>query len=41
MIFDRAVLGELRTTDLTVGAKAVVRAHAHEILNVPIEDPGG
>jgi len=40
VIFDRAVLDELRTTDLTVGAKAVVRAHAHEILNIPIEDPG-
>ena len=40
VIFDRAVFDELRITDSAVGAKAVVRAHAHEILNVPIEDPG-
>jgi molybdenum cofactor cytidylyltransferase len=40
VIFDRAVFDELQITDSVVGAKAVVRAHAHEILNVPIEDPG-
>ena len=40
VIFDRAVFDELRITDSAVGAKAVVREHAHEILNVPIEDPG-
>jgi molybdenum cofactor cytidylyltransferase len=40
VIFDRAIFGELRTADRHVGAKAVVRAHANEIVNVPIEDEG-
>jgi CTP:molybdopterin cytidylyltransferase MocA len=40
VIFDGAVFNELRSADRTVGAKAVVRAHAAEILNVPIDDPG-
>jgi len=40
VIFDGAVFDELRTADRTIGAKAVVRAHAAEILNLPIDDPG-
>jgi molybdenum cofactor cytidylyltransferase len=40
VIFDRAVFAELRDADLRVGAKAVVRAHAHEIVDVPVEDEG-
>jgi CTP:molybdopterin cytidylyltransferase MocA len=40
VICDRAVFDELRAADPAVGAKAVVRAHAHEIVNVGIDDPG-
>lgn len=40
VIFDCAVFDELRSADRTIGAKAVVRAHAAEILNLPIDDPG-
>jgi molybdenum cofactor cytidylyltransferase len=40
VIFDRALFAELRTADPAVGAKAVVRAHAARIANVPIEDAG-
>jgi len=40
VIFDRAVFDELRAADSAAGAKAVVRARAPEILNVPIDDPG-
>jgi molybdenum cofactor cytidylyltransferase len=40
VLFDRALFGELRAADPTRGAKAVVRAHAAEIVNVPVDDPG-
>ena len=40
VIFDRAVFDELRSADPRVGAKAVVRAHADRIVNVPIDDLG-
>jgi molybdenum cofactor cytidylyltransferase len=40
VIFDAAVFEELRRADLGTGAKSVVRAHAGEIVNVPIDDPG-
>ena len=40
VIFDRAVFDELRGADPDRGAKAVVRAHAGAIVNVPIDDPG-
>jgi len=40
VIFDCAVFTELRSAQLSAGAKSVVRAHAHEILNLPIDDPG-
>jgi molybdenum cofactor cytidylyltransferase len=40
VIFDRAVLDELRRAPIDVGAKAVVRAHEAEIVNVPVEDEG-
>jgi CTP:molybdopterin cytidylyltransferase MocA len=40
VIFDRAILDELRRAPLDAGAKSVVRAHEHEILNVPVDDEG-
>jgi molybdenum cofactor cytidylyltransferase len=40
VIFDRAVLDELRRAPIEAGAKSVVRAHEHEILNVPVDDEG-
>ena len=40
VIFDRTVFGELRAAPLDVGAKAVVRAHAAELIDVTVEDPG-
>lgn len=40
VIFDRALFEALRKADAAAGAKSVVRAHADEILNLPIDDPG-
>src|SRR5688572_5081238 len=40
VIFDRAVLDEIRRAPLDAGAKSVVRAHEHEIVNVPVDDDG-
>lgn len=40
VVFDRALFGELRSAPLDTGAKAVVRAHARDILNVPVSDKG-
>lgn len=40
VIFDRAVLDEIRRAPLDAGAKSVVRAHEHEIVNVPVDDEG-
>jgi CTP:molybdopterin cytidylyltransferase MocA len=40
VLFDQSLFQELLQADPAVGAKAVVRAHAAAILNVPIDDPG-
>ena len=40
VVFDRRLFQELRQAPLDVGAKAVVRAHAAEIVNVPVTDTG-
>ena len=40
VIFDRAVFDEIRRAGLDAGAKSVVRAHEHEIVNVPVDDEG-
>jgi molybdenum cofactor cytidylyltransferase len=40
VIFDRSVFAELRAAPLDQGAKAVVRAHAREIVDVPVDDEG-
>ena len=40
VIFDRSVFDALRAADPRVGAKEVVRAYEHRILNVPVEDRG-
>jgi molybdenum cofactor cytidylyltransferase len=40
VVFDRAVLDEIRRAPLDAGAKYVVRAHEHEIVNVPVDDEG-
>ena len=40
VVFDRRLFAELRAAPADAGAKAVVRAHAHEILNVPVADEG-
>ena len=40
VVFDRRLFQELRQAPLHVGAKAVVRAHAAEIVNVPVTDTG-
>ena len=40
VLFDRSLFHELSAADPQVGAKAVVRAHAARIVNVPVEDPG-
>lgn len=40
VIFGRPTFAELRRADRAVGAKAVVRAHALDLLDVEVEDPG-
>ena len=40
VIFSRAVFGELRSADPAAGAKMVLRAHEHAIVNVDVDDPG-
>ena len=40
VLFDARVLAELRAADLSAGARAVVRAHAAESLDVEVDDPG-
>jgi molybdenum cofactor cytidylyltransferase len=40
VIFDRVVFEELRRASFDAGAKSVVRAHEHEIVNVPVDDEG-
>jgi molybdenum cofactor cytidylyltransferase len=40
VIFDRVLFSALRAAPLERGAKSVVRAHAAEIVEVPVEDEG-
>ena len=40
VLYDRALFAALRSASLEHGAKAVVRAHESEILNVAVSDPG-
>jgi molybdenum cofactor cytidylyltransferase len=40
VLFARTLFGELRSADPAIGAKSVVRAHAAEIVNVDVDDPG-
>lgn len=40
VLFDRRVLAELRAASLQEGAKPVVRAHAHDLLNLDVDDEG-
>lgn len=40
VVFDRSVFAELRAAPLEAGAKAVVQAHAHDLLDVAVDDDG-
>lgn len=40
VVFDRSLFEELRRADPSQGAKAVLRAHTQEILDVEVEDAG-
>lgn len=40
VIFDRAVFGDLRAADVSLGAKAVFALHRERVLNVEVEDRG-
>jgi CTP:molybdopterin cytidylyltransferase MocA len=40
VLFDRRLFAELRAADPARGAKAVLRAHEADIVNLPVEDPG-
>lgn len=40
VLFDRSVFAELQAADPAIGAKAVVRAHAESIVNIPSDDDG-
>jgi molybdenum cofactor cytidylyltransferase len=38
VLFDRALFAELRAAPLDEGAKTVVHAHAHDVVNVAVDD---
>jgi molybdenum cofactor cytidylyltransferase len=40
VVFDRSLFGELRRADPRAGARAVLRAHADAIVDVPVDDTG-
>jgi molybdenum cofactor cytidylyltransferase len=40
VVFSRRVFEELRHADRSLGAKAVVRAHAHDLIDLEVDDPG-
>lgn len=40
VIFDRSLFAELRRADMRVGAKAVIRSHHAEIVDVDVDDGG-
>jgi molybdenum cofactor cytidylyltransferase len=40
VLFSRAVFDHLRHADPALGAKAVVRAHQHDLVDVPVDDEG-
>jgi molybdenum cofactor cytidylyltransferase len=40
VVFARAVFDDLRHADPTMGAKAVLRAHSHAIVDVDVDDAG-
>jgi molybdenum cofactor cytidylyltransferase len=40
VLFSRRVFDDLRRADPSIGAKAVVRAHAAEVCDVPVDDAG-
>jgi molybdenum cofactor cytidylyltransferase len=40
VVFSRAMFEDLRRADPSVGAKAVLRAHARAIVDVEVDDPG-
>jgi molybdenum cofactor cytidylyltransferase len=40
VIFDRSVFDALRHAPIDTGAKSVVHAHEHDLLNVPVDDEG-
>ena len=40
VLFDRRLFAELRSADPVRGAKTVVRAHAHEVFNLTVDDEG-
>jgi molybdenum cofactor cytidylyltransferase len=40
VIFGRRVFDDLRHADPAIGAKAVLRAHQHEVLDLDVDDPG-
>jgi CTP:molybdopterin cytidylyltransferase MocA len=40
VLFGRQVFDDLRRSDPSAGAKAVVRAHAAEVCDVPVDDEG-
>lgn len=40
VIFDRTLFGELRAADFSLGARAIIAAHQHKVLDVLVTDPG-
>jgi molybdenum cofactor cytidylyltransferase len=40
VLFAASIFDELRRADLSVGAKAVIRAHAGGVIDVPVDDEG-
>jgi molybdenum cofactor cytidylyltransferase len=40
VIFSRTVFDSIRHADPAIGAKAVVRAHVQDVIDVDVDDPG-
>jgi molybdenum cofactor cytidylyltransferase len=40
VLFDRALFDELLSTRLEEGARSLIRAHASEVAEVEVDDPG-
>jgi CTP:molybdopterin cytidylyltransferase MocA len=40
VLFSESILAELRAADLAAGARPVIEAHRHQVVDVPVDDAG-